>query len=125
MYSDSVSDMHRPWRKLVWLSSKLNGWHFSCTIETDGSYEILRSRDNHKYQTLGLYFYSYIALKMEEEPRNKKVGASKAVDQKGKHKVSLSGRGHGEFSRMTHHLYCIGLRDDLPSLNAQGHSTIS
>jgi hypothetical protein len=22
----------------------------------------------------------------------------------------------GEFSRMTHHLYCIGLRDDLPSL---------
>jgi hypothetical protein len=25
----------------------------------------------------------------------------------------------GEFSRMTHHIYCIGLRDDLPSLNAQ------
>jgi hypothetical protein len=31
----------------------------------------------------------------------------------------------GESSRMTHHLYCIGLRDDLPSLNAQGHSTVS
>jgi hypothetical protein len=31
----------------------------------------------------------------------------------------------GEFSRMTYHLYCIGLRDDLPSLNAKGHSTVS
>jgi hypothetical protein len=24
----------------------------------------------------------------------------------------------GEFSEMTHHIYCIGLRDDLPSLKA-------
>jgi hypothetical protein len=31
----------------------------------------------------------------------------------------------GEFSRMTRHLYRIGLRDDLPSLNAQGHNTVS
>jgi hypothetical protein len=31
----------------------------------------------------------------------------------------------GEFSRMTHHLYCISLRGDLPCLNAQGqHSFI-
>jgi hypothetical protein len=30
----------------------------------------------------------------------------------------------GELSRMTHHLHCIGLRDDLPSLNAQGHNTV-
>jgi hypothetical protein len=30
-----------------------------------------------------------------------------------------------EFSRMTHHFYCIGLRDNLPSLNAQGHSAVS
>jgi hypothetical protein len=27
--------------------------------------------------------------------------------------ISLNGRGHGAFSRMTHHFYCIGLRDDL------------
>jgi hypothetical protein len=31
----------------------------------------------------------------------------------------------GEFSRMTHHIYCTSLQDDLPSLNAQGHSTSS
>jgi hypothetical protein len=30
-----------------------------------------------------------------------------------------------EFTRMTHHIYCTGLRDDLSSLNAQGHSTVS
>jgi hypothetical protein len=30
----------------------------------------------------------------------------------------------GEFSRMTHHLNCIALRDDQPSLNAQGYNTV-
>jgi hypothetical protein len=30
-----------------------------------------------------------------------------------------------EFSKMTYHLYCIDLWDETPSLNAQGHSTIS
>jgi hypothetical protein len=30
----------------------------------------------------------------------------------------------GEFSRVTHHLYYIGLWDDTSSLSAQGHSTI-
>jgi hypothetical protein len=31
----------------------------------------------------------------------------------------------GEFSRVTHHLYCIGLWDDTPSLNEQGRSIVS
>jgi hypothetical protein len=33
-------------------------------------------------------------------------------------------KGKGEFSKM-HHLYCMGLRNNLTSLNAQGHSTVS
>jgi hypothetical protein len=42
--------------------------------------------------------------------------------------VSLSGRGHGgvfknDTSSLLYWLYW--LRDDLPSLNAQGHSTVS